>query len=325
MWLLIVIIAAVVVVVALFAANMATGNIAGQDYIDMGPDQIPSVKLVLGEERNVSSYNSSTSNGIQTITIVYKVDENQAGDMRTYAEALMNRYEFFNTTEYDFNGPTGSGFIFATESVQEGFIILLQIDYDTSGYTITLTRGEGTLTKPVEEEPVVEEEEEEEEEEAPLPLETIEIMVPFILADFAMDDLWILQDEEGFEIITNSDDSLTLIMTEESRAMLLADKKENLEYLFVSLVTEDYFVGINDIIWTEKFESVSLQVTPEFFNDEENFFYTLVYIGLSAPLYQIYLGEGIDSMTLIALLDWETEEVIDMILAPQDLFDMFDD
>ena len=317
-WLLIVIIAVVVVVVALFVANRATGNIAGQDYINMGPDQIPSVKLILGEERNISSYNSSTSGGIQTITIVYKVEENQAGEMRTYAEALMNRYEFFNTTPYNFSEPTGSDFVFAADSVEEGFIILLQIDYDTSGYTITLTRGEGTLTKPVEEEPV-----EEEVEEAPPPLETIDIVVPFWLADFAWDDFWEIQDEEGFEVTQNNDGSLTVTMTEETREMLLKIKAEDLNNMFTYMIASDYFEGVNDIVWNGDFSIVTLGVTDELFDDEGVYLYTLVSVGFAAPLYQIYQGNSMDSTTLIILVDWNTEELIAEFYAPFDLFDLF--
>jgi len=146
LWLLIVIIAAAVVVALVLIANVATGNVAGQDYFKLGPDEIPSVKLVLGEERDVTSYNSSTSGGVQTVTIVFKVAENQNYEMERYAGALMNSDGFVMITDNDFTGPTGTGFEFARRSVEEGYIVMARIDYDTSGYTLTFTRGTGTLT-----------------------------------------------------------------------------------------------------------------------------------------------------------------------------------
>jgi len=146
LWLLIVIIVVAAIAAIVLVANVATGNVAGQDHFKIGPDEVPSVKLVLGEERDVSSYNSTTSGGIQTITIVYKVAENQNYEMERYADALMYSDGFVMITDNDFTGPAGSGFMFARESVEDGYVVIARIDYDSGGYTLTLTRGTGTLT-----------------------------------------------------------------------------------------------------------------------------------------------------------------------------------
>jgi len=124
------------------------GKTAEADYYEIGSDKVPSVKYVLGEIREVTGVSTSTRNGVTTKTIEYRVPDNQGAEMLQYAKALMDKHGFYNTTPYDFTGSTGKGFEFSRVSDTEGFIIMLEIEYDRSGYTIKLTRGEGTLTIP---------------------------------------------------------------------------------------------------------------------------------------------------------------------------------
>jgi len=151
-WLLIVIIAAAAIAAIIVIASVAVGAEAEKDYFSIGPDQVPSMKLVVGETRNITSYKSSTTNGIKTITVVYKLDDEldyetyEDKDVFRYAEALMLDYGYVNITDYNFRGDTGSGFQFARESIEDGYVLIVQIDFDTRGYTLTISRGTGTLT-----------------------------------------------------------------------------------------------------------------------------------------------------------------------------------
>jgi len=321
-WLLIVIIVAVIVAVAIIVANIATGNVAGKDYFEMGPDQIPTVKQILGEERKVSSYNSSISNGIQTVTVVYKVEENQRGEMKTYAETLMNSHGFINTTDVNFDLSVASGYQFATESREEGFIILLDIDYDENGYTLMFTRGEGTLTRNVEE-PVIEEEEAvEENQESEL---TVQITVPYVFEDHAIYDMEYYADEMGFIVEYNSDGSFTYYMTEEHQAWLMEDSKYQIESLFYDFVDDDMFPGLMEIEWDdESFDWVILRVTDEFFDEEGNWVLAILYIGWSAPMYQVYMGMGDRASTVISWVYWETDDYIDSVIAPDYLYTLYE-
>ena len=145
-WLIAVIIVAACVAALFIVPALLTGNAADKDYFKIGSDQVPSVKLVLGEKRDTTGVSSSTEGGVTTKVISYSVAENQNREMLTYAKALMDKYGYINTTDYNFNGPAGSGFKFAKESVEAGYVVIVQIDYDAKGYTLTLMRGKGTIT-----------------------------------------------------------------------------------------------------------------------------------------------------------------------------------
>ena len=328
-WLLIVIIAAVVVVVAVIAANAATGNYAEKDFFDIGGDQVPSVKLVLSEERNITGVTTSTSGGVTTMVIKYKVDENQNSEMEQYALALMNRFGFINTTPYDFGPPTGSGIQFAKQSEEEGKIVLVGIDFDNSGYTLTITRGEGTLTvfedepaepEPVEIVPVVEDEEEEEE-----PVTTggtLEILIPAIIAgNMNIDTVRQNGARDGYEVIVNPDGSFTYVMTPEVQKQVTAAHAVLIVSYFESLFAAQT-PGLMDIYYDdENFTWVDLYVTGEFFEHpvvSEAIFNDM---GIIVPFYQLYQGKGDQAQTSIYLVHYDTEEVFYEILAPWDLFE----
>jgi len=121
------------------------GNTAQQDFIKIGSDEVPSVKFILGEERQVTGISSSTNPQGSEKVIKYRVAQNQKEDMMIYALTLLAEYGYTNITDYDFTGPTGTDFKFAKESVQDGYIVVVKIDYDYNGYTITLTYSKGWL------------------------------------------------------------------------------------------------------------------------------------------------------------------------------------
>ena len=124
---------------------LVTGNTASLDKIKIGKDEVPSVKFVLGEERNVSGVSTSIENGVTKKEIKYSVSENQNEEMYTYAVALTSDYGYFRLNDNDFTGTSGHNFQFAKESVEDGYLVIVRIDYDRYGYTITLSRGTGTL------------------------------------------------------------------------------------------------------------------------------------------------------------------------------------
>ena len=124
-----------------------TGNTAKKDFIKIGKDEVPSVRYIVGGGRDVNGVNNSKENGITKKIISYKVSSNQNKDMERYAEALVNDYGYYYVySENDFSGPTGVDLQLVKKSVEDDYILYVRIDYDTGGYTITLTRGRGTLT-----------------------------------------------------------------------------------------------------------------------------------------------------------------------------------
>jgi len=130
----------------ILVVSLLLGGAGKEDFFKLGDDEVPSVKYILGEARDVVSSSTSTSSGATQRVIQYKVDSNQNVEMEKYSQALVKDYGFYQTTDTDFSGRTGTGFQFARESDEEDYIIIVNIDYDRNGYTLTLTRDRGTLT-----------------------------------------------------------------------------------------------------------------------------------------------------------------------------------
>jgi len=144
----VVVIAAGVTVFLVFNAVSGTlKSTAEADFYEIGGDKIPSVKYILGEERSVTGVNVSVSNGIEEKAITYSVSKNQNGDMSEYAAALTGSHGYFSLADadYDFSGTAGKNFRFAANSSQDGYLVIVRIDYDASGYTIKIQRGKGEL------------------------------------------------------------------------------------------------------------------------------------------------------------------------------------
>ena len=136
-----------VLVVGITAVVLIVNGAGKMDYYKLGKDQIPSVKLALGEERKVTGTSSSTStSGGQTKEYTYQVaGSNQNTDMVNYLTYLREKDGFLLLTAFDFNGPEGTCVV-GRNSVEAGYEIQLQIEYDRSGYTISLLKQKGGIT-----------------------------------------------------------------------------------------------------------------------------------------------------------------------------------
>ena len=143
----VVILVIVGIVLAIFLGASATLNKAAQaDYYTIGADQIPSVKLALGSERKVISTNTAIADGATTKTIKYQVSgTSQNKEMSDYLAYLHDKDGFYTVTDIDFSGSSATGGL-GRNSKDSGQEILLQIEYDTSGYTITIVKQKGSVT-----------------------------------------------------------------------------------------------------------------------------------------------------------------------------------
>jgi len=323
--LLVLIIIAAAVAAAIVIGILATGNAANQDYFKIGPDRVPSVKLILGEQRDIASFNSSVSGSVRTIDIKYKVDENQNSEMFEYTQALINDYGFVNTNANNFTGPTGSEFIFATESVEEGYIVMVQVDYDTGGYTLTLTRGKGTLTLLDVPEDIIEEDDTDTDEGPIYSGDMTEIIMPAIFNSFVEGEILEQAADLGIEIVWNPDDSLTYIMTAEQQTMLLKDYSDRLVDSFNNIVNDEPVPGLYEIRWSDDFGEIYLFIDDEFFGDEGYGFLVLISLGFRTPIYQVYQGYGDDAITLISIYHYETEELLSSYLCPEEIIELFNE
>jgi len=131
-----------VVAVVLFAVN----GTANADYYHMGKDQISSVKKVVGK-RPVTNVGTGVSSVGSTYTVTYSEGGkfNQQQDLAAYLNYLRNNEGFAVTGDgYDLNNPSGVAQL-AKKSLDDGQVILLNVDYGATGFTLNFSKRVGTL------------------------------------------------------------------------------------------------------------------------------------------------------------------------------------
>jgi hypothetical protein len=121
------------------------------DYYTLGDDKIPSVKLVLGETRKVVKSNTEISNNVRARFIEYTTDPNDkmqaSNDMKVYFQYLLDKEGFQSkgsgskmTYRNGVAGETQFTRQFGKDSVDAGKTIMLDIAYDSKGYTLDLKK-----------------------------------------------------------------------------------------------------------------------------------------------------------------------------------------
>jgi hypothetical protein len=127
------------------SAYRAVKKVADADEYKLGDDAIGSIGSVVGE-RKVASVSTSVENRIQIKQIEYDAEGNAQEDVAAYMKYLTSEEGFVLIR--DIGSSEGSTTIKAQkESVDEGKIIWMTIDYNPFGYTITIQKGEGSLTQ----------------------------------------------------------------------------------------------------------------------------------------------------------------------------------
>ena len=117
-----------------------------KEFFDVVGDEVPSVMYILGEKRKISEVTVYSSKSADKMVIEYSVSENQGDDMEEYAGALVDDFDFIALDEHDFSGKRGSDFQFVKESEEDyGYIVIVTIDFNNSGYTLTIERREGKI------------------------------------------------------------------------------------------------------------------------------------------------------------------------------------
>jgi len=119
---------------------------AKEDYYTIGNDQIPSIKMVLGEEYKVTGISTSTGPGdVTQKTIKYNAPgTGQSQAMLAYHAYLHDHDGFLNLATIMLSGSSGIGLV-GRNSVDSGYEIQLQIEYDTSSFTITILKQQGGI------------------------------------------------------------------------------------------------------------------------------------------------------------------------------------
>ena len=138
-----VIVLAAIICFTIYFFISSFSNLSDVEEYTLGDDTIRSIKSVV-EKRKVTSVYTGIKNGITTKTVEYKSDSVQ-DDLIKYVEYLRTDAGFSLIKEMDLS-VVPSTVQLAKESVDEGQVIIIIIDYTLNGYTIKLNKGEGTLT-----------------------------------------------------------------------------------------------------------------------------------------------------------------------------------
>jgi len=138
----VVVIGVVLVLLFVFSGN----SYESEEFFDVGGDMVPSVMYVLGEKREISEVTVYSSKSADKIVVEYSVSDNQGDEMEEYAGVLVDDFDFIALDEYDFSGKRGSDFQFVKVSDEDDdHIVIVTIDFNNSGYTLTIERREGEL------------------------------------------------------------------------------------------------------------------------------------------------------------------------------------
>ena len=307
-----------IIAVALVLVLTAGNKFEKMDFFEIGGDQVPSVMYVLGETRKITDTTVSASSKAEKMVVTYEVEKNQGAEMEEYAEALMDDYDFLSVNEYDFSGNRGKNFQFAKESDEDDdYIVVVRIDYTTSGYTLTITRGKGTLTVHDPVDPVIPTPTQPEEPKA-----EVELIVPGILAGESLEQAQANAPAGVTVTGPSSDGSFLYSMSKDTQQQLLTRALQETEDLIMDIFYD--VPGISDIRWNpDDFSIIYIEINDEFLSEanQQSSLEAILALGLKAPMVQIYQGKGMATETLIGWGDESMENVAGTVYSPSFLYE----
>ena len=134
----------VLIICAVAALFYIVGDAAKITEYEFGADKVASVNAVIGETRKVSGVSSGTSGGVQQKQYVYE-SASMLKDLTTYSRHLMSN-GWIVVKSFDLN--TGNGEAqFATQSVDEGKILVMSIAFEPDKYAIKISKFEGQVNR----------------------------------------------------------------------------------------------------------------------------------------------------------------------------------
>lgn len=126
-----------------FAGCGALKKAAQLSSYDFGADSIPSVNSVVGE-RKVTGAQTGTGTGGAYKEYTYE-SASVSEDLIAYLIDDLLANNWYALVDFNLTSLPGEARL-AMQSQDSGQIIIMDVRYEQSGYTIRLTKGEGTLT-----------------------------------------------------------------------------------------------------------------------------------------------------------------------------------
>lgn len=141
--LIFIIIVVLIILAVIYFKKWYKGKVNNADEYTIGKDSVISIKSVVGV-RNIENKISTLEKGVNTTKYVYKVDSNITDDIQKYIDKLKEN-GFLTIKDADFSQTTSTAKL-GKSSVEEDYVIIVQIDYDTTGYTVSVSKGTGTIS-----------------------------------------------------------------------------------------------------------------------------------------------------------------------------------
>jgi hypothetical protein len=111
-------------------------------------DYVPSISKVLDERKVVYKYEKSTKNGVYFKKYTYLKQNDVINDIKVYVNYLIKMEQFEVLKAYDLNDPDNKSIYLGKVShTNSEYIILIDIEYTTDSYEISLSKKKGTLLK----------------------------------------------------------------------------------------------------------------------------------------------------------------------------------
>jgi hypothetical protein len=122
------------------STTTALDELANMEYFILGSDRVPSVRTVLGEERNIVDGSLDEDEDYPWIILEYHLEtETSNEDMRTYVHHLVDVEDFSIVRYPNFNHGSGSVELWKP-SIDSDAILTINIDYYYASYHMVMNR-----------------------------------------------------------------------------------------------------------------------------------------------------------------------------------------
>lgn len=126
-------------IVVLSVAFLVINKAKTAGYVEFGEDKVPTIYYVLGEKK-LNNISTEVENGIASKSYTYSATELSTLELNNYIEELSNQGYLITLNNND------NHVQMATESIDSGNIIIVDITQKTSEVIIVYSKGAGTLT-----------------------------------------------------------------------------------------------------------------------------------------------------------------------------------
>jgi len=354
--------AAVVVIGVVIALIVILGgnNYDSEEFFEVGGDKVPSVMNVIGEKRKISGVTISSSKSADKMVVEYSVSDNQGDEMEEYAAALVKDFDFIALDEYDFSGKRGGGFQFVKVSDEDDdHIVMVTIDFNNSGYKLTIERREGELNIGSagnndddnnggddnnnggdddvnngggdDDNNGGDDDDDnnggDDADATPPPddepkEDLVEVICPAPLLGKSVEDA-MANAPAGVTVVSMSSDnkSFTLELTEERRQQLIVESRELTKGIIKAIL--DTTPGVEEIYFVEeRFEEIRMIVNADFEKDEnsEKKWQAVGALAFNGPMTQVWLGTGMNTLVDVQWFEGEDAETYWSVKSPDCYF-----